>query len=108
MSYVVVFVLSFALFLLYQANSVFADPDSFYHVKMALLMRDQGTIHNFPWLGLTTLGQHYTDQHYLYHVLLIPFVTALPPLIGMKLATVFFAAAFMTTFYWFLRTFGVR
>lgn len=108
MSYVVVFVLSFALFLLYQANSVFADPDSFYHVKVALLMRDQGTIHSFPWLGLTTLGQHYTDQHYLYHVLLIPFITVLPPLIGMKLATVFFAAAFMTTFYWFLRTFGVR
>jgi hypothetical protein len=108
LSYIVVFVLSFGLFLLYQATPVFADPDSFYHAKMALLIRDQGIIHSFPWLNLTTLGQHYTDQHFLYHVLLIPFETILPPLLGMKLATVFFAAGFMTVFYWFLRSFGVR
>jgi len=108
MSYLAVFVLSFVLLLLFQANTVFADPDSFYHAKMALLMREQGIISEFPWLQLTTLGQHYTNQHLLYHALLIPFETALPPLLGLKLATVFFGSAFMTCFYWFMRSFQVR
>lgn len=108
LSYVVVYTLAFVLLLIFQASPYFADPDSFYHAKMALLMRDQGVIYTFPWLSLTTLGQHYTDQHFLYHVLLIPFVTWFPPLIGLKLATVFFGALFATVFYWACRRLNVR
>lgn len=108
LSYLVVFLLSFSLLLYYQANNVFADPDSFYHAKMALLIRDAGIVRDFPWLQLTTLGQHYTDQHFLYHVILIPFETWLSPLMGLKLATVVFGASLLTVFYWFLRTFNIR
>ena len=108
LSYLVVFGISFSLLLLFQANTIFADPDSFYHAKMALLMRDSGIVHSFPWLQLTTLGQHYTDQHFLYHVILIPFETWLSPLMGLKLATVVFGASLLTVFYWFLRTFHIR
>ena len=108
LSYVVVYAAAFALFLAFQASPYFADPDSFYHAKMALLIRDQGIVHQFPWLNLTTLGQHYTDQHFLYHVLLIPFVTWLPPLIGLKLATVMFGATLATVFYWAARRLGAR
>lgn len=108
LSYVLVYVTAFALFLVFQASPYFADPDSFYHAKMALLIRDQGIIHSFPWLSLTTLGQHYTDQHFLYHVILIPFVTWFPPLVGLKLATVVFGATLATVFYWACRRLGVR
>lgn len=108
LSYVVVYVGAFILFMVFQASPYFADPDSFYHAKMALLIRDQGIVHQFPWLQLTVLGQQYTDQHLLYHVLLIPFVTWFPPLIGLKLATVVFGATLVTVFYWACRRLGVR
>lgn len=108
LSYVLIFGITFVLLLGLQASTVFSDPDSFYHAKMAVLMRDQGIIHDFPWLKLTVLGEHYTDQHFLYHVALIPFVTWLPPLLGVKLATVFFGALLATTVYWLLRSFNVR
>ncbi len=108
LSYLLVFALAFIIFLVFQASPFFADPDSFYHAKMALLIRDQGIVRDFPWLRLTVLGQHYTDQHFLYHVLLIPFVTWLPPLIGLKLATVFFGATLFTVVYWMLRQFRIR
>lgn len=107
LSYVMVFTVSFLMFLGLQASPVFSDPDSFYHAKMAVLMRDRGVIHEFPWLDLTVLGENYTDQHFLYHVLLIPFVTWLPPLVGIKLATVVFAALLAVTVYWLLRQFRV-
>jgi hypothetical protein len=108
LSYVLVFLAAFVVLLILQATPIFADPDSFYHVKMALLMRDGGIVWQFPWLQLTTLGQNFTDQHLLYHALLVPFVTIFPPLIGMKVATVIFGAIFFTVVYWFLRSFNVR
>ncbi len=108
LGYLAIFTISFIVLLVLQAAPVFSDPDSFYHAKMALLIRDQGIIHTFPWLNLTVLGQHYTDQHFLYHVLLIPFVTWFPPLVGLKLATVFFGAGVVTVAYWMMRQLGVR
>lgn len=108
LSYLSIFSFAFLLLLGLQASPVFADPDSFYHAKMAVLMRDQGLITQFPWLDLTVLGQTYTNQHLLYHVALIPFVTLLPPLMGVKLATVFFGAILATVVYWLLRSFNVR
>jgi hypothetical protein len=108
LGYITVFVIAFIVLLILQASPYFADPDSFYHAKMALLIRDQGIIHSFPWLQLTTLGQHYTDQHLLYHVLLIPFVTWWSPLVGLKLATVVFGSLFAVVFYWACRRLGVR
>lgn len=108
LSYVAIFTVAFIVFLILQASPVFADPDSFYHAKMALLLRDRGVVRDFPWLGLTVLGGNYTDQHFLYHALLIPFVSVFPPLIGLKLATVFFGAALVTVIYWMMRQFNVR
>ena len=103
-----IFAIAFVVFLVFQASPVFADPDSFYHAKMALLIRDQGIVREFPWLQLTVLGQIYSDQHFLYHVLLIPFVTFFPPLVGLKLATVFFGASLITLCYWIMRQWRVR
>lgn len=88
--------------------ATFADPDSFYHAKMALLLRDQGVFTQFPWLPFTVLGKSFADHQFLYHVLLIPFVTIWPPLVGLKLATVAFFATAITAFYALLRSWDVR
>ncbi len=81
----------------------FTDPDSFYHVAMAELLRDQRTIpHQFSYLPYTTLGEHYTDHHFLYHILLIPFVTFLPPFVGAKLLTILCASLLIVGIYLFL------
>src|SRR5262249_26335136 len=62
----------------------------------------------FTALPFTTLADNYADQHFLYHLLLVPFVTIIDPLIGMKLATIIFGALMALTFYWFLRREHIR
>jgi hypothetical protein len=48
----------------------FGDPDGYYHIAMAELFSKTASGPNFPWLPHTLLGQHFSDQHYLYHGLL--------------------------------------
>lgn len=77
----------------------FPDPDSFYHAKMATIIRDQGFIANFPWLTETIFNEQYINHHLLYHLILIPFVTIFNPLIGTKVAALFFGlSAFIVLF----------
>jgi hypothetical protein len=108
LNYVFLFFIAFFFFFWLQNSQTFADPDSFYHAKMALLMKDQGIIQNFPWLQFTTLKNLYIDHHLLYHVFLIPFVIFGDPLFGTKLAAISFAALLITVIYWFLRRFKIK
>lgn len=103
LSFLLIFTISFLVFAYLQYSETFADPDSFYHAKMALLTRDQGVVKDFPWLPFTVLKNNYTDQHFLYHVFLIPFVSFLNPLVGIKLATVFLGSFLTLIFYGLLR-----
>lgn len=83
------------------ANPAFPDPDPFYHAKIALAIRDQGFIHEFPVLQYTVLNETYVDHHLLYHVLLIPFVTFFDPMIGMKISAICFGMlAFFAVWRW--------
>ncbi|MEY4722774.1 MAG: hypothetical protein RLZZ324_287 [Candidatus Parcubacteria bacterium] len=86
----------------------FRDPDTFYHLKMALLVQGQGFVRAFPWLPYTTLAHTYADHQWLYHVILVPFIKAFGPLSGMTVATVFLAACAVTLFYSALKEYGVR
>ncbi len=106
--YLIVFLVAFILLFYLQYNSAFADPDSFYHIKMSLVLRDEGVIEEFPWLYHTVLRSSYTDQHWLYHVLMIPFVTFLHPIVGGKVYTVLLGATLITLFYWLLRRLHVK
>lgn len=106
--YLLIFLIAFLFFFYLQYDPTLADPDSFYHAKMALLIKDQGIIKDFPWLQYTILKDYYTDQHFLYHILLIPFVSFLNPLVGLKLATVILASLLIVVFYWFFRKMEVR
>ncbi|HZO30189.1 MAG TPA: hypothetical protein VFH48_29805 [Chloroflexota bacterium] len=86
--------------------------DGYYHVKVALLMREQGwrllAPLDFPWLQLTILGPgRYTDHHFLFHVLQTPFTFG-DLRIGAKMAAVLFAVVGLYTTYLFLARLGVR
>lgn len=108
LAYLFLFLISFFLFFWLQDTRTFADPDSFYHTKIAILIKDQGIINDFPWLQFTTLKDYYIDHHLLYHLALIPFIIFLEPLIGVKLAAIVFAALLLMAIYWFLRRFRVK
>ena len=86
--------------------------DGYYHIKVALLMREQGwrllAPLDFPWLQLTILGPgRYSDHHFLFHVLQSPFTIG-DPRVGAKMAAVLFAVLGLYTTYHFLSRFGVR
>lgn len=97
-----------ALYLPLQQSRAFADPDSFYHMKMAELIAANGPIRNFIWMPFTTLARSFADQHFLYHVALIPFMKILGPLAGIKLATAVFAALAIAALAWSMRYMGIR
>ncbi|MFH1193682.1 MAG: hypothetical protein V1661_01665 [bacterium] len=104
LGYFFVILFAFAVFIFIQANKVFADPDPFYHAKIAVLMLKQGVVKNFPWLAFTALPQIYADHHFLYHILLLPFVKFFNPLVGLKIATAIINTVFIALFYYFLKS----
>lgn len=83
---------SVALSLWVQAPGNFPDPDSFYHGRMAILIAEHGPVHDFPWLADTVFADSYVDHHFLYHVLLVPFVETLPLAAALRLSSIVFAA----------------
>lgn len=100
----------FSLFYLgyIQWSPYIADPDSFYHIKLSILISKLGIIYNFPYLPFTVLKNIFIDHHLLYHVFLIPFTTLLPPIIGAKISQVLLASILVVVFYWLLKKLGVK
>jgi hypothetical protein len=103
-----VFLVCFAIYWPLQNNGVFPDPDSFYHLKMAQLIAASGPVRDFIWLPFTTLAKNFADQHFLYHIALIPFIKTFGDLRGMKIATTALAAAAMAAVSFVLRRFGLK
>ncbi len=99
-AYIILLVLSFSYFIFLQSTPTLADPDSFYHAKSAMLIPEHGFSTEFPWLQTTILKDSYIDQHFLYHVFLIPFTKIIDPILGIKLANIIF--------YWLLRQFKIK
>ncbi len=91
-------------FSLFQSWGHFVDPDAFTHAKIASLMVQHGPLHAFPWLDLTSLGERFFDQHFLYHVALMPFVALFGALPGIQIATVLFATSCLLVFYGCVRS----
>ncbi len=73
------------------STSSLLGTDAYYHVKLAEEMRQSNVLQwpvEFPWLPKTVLSsERYTDHHFLFHVLLIPFIE-LKGLLGAKAAAV--------------------
>jgi|GEM_PF-2518801 len=104
----IIFAVFLSLFGYLQAFDGFADPDSYYHIKMAVLIATNGIITNFLWLPLSILQNNYIDHHFLYHAYLAPFVSFLSPLIGAKLGHVILAAGFVLFFFYLLTKLKIK
>lgn len=84
-----------------------ADHDGYYHMKMGLLMREQGLTPAFVWLPLSILSEAaFYDHHMLFHAYLALFVGDGSPasmIQGAKLASVVMPALAFVAIWWLLR-----
>ena len=120
LGYFFIFALGFIVFLYLLVPPGILGPDSFYHTKMALMIKDQGLIQDFPWTQFTTYKDLFVDHHFVYHLFLIPFISLptpdtldifsaeLDPLIKAKLGTAFFAALVFLFIYWLCRRLKIK
>lgn len=92
-----------AWFIGFQPWGSFSDPDAFYHSTMAAIMLKQGLIQDFYWLDLTSFAHPFFNQHFLFHVALVPFVAVFGALLGGQIAAVCFAILFCLVFAWCLK-----
>jgi len=106
--YLLIFLISAAFFSFVHAAPGFGDPDAYYHLEMAKLTAAKGPVTEFPWLPFTTLADRFADHHFLYHAALAPFVLAFGDFLGLKAATIVFAALAMTAFARLLHEYGVK
>lgn len=102
----VIFAVSFLFYGFITSSGFFPDPDSFYHIRMAMLMRQTPVVHDFPWLTQTVFADGYVDHHWLYHLLLVPFVSLTDPVWGARLFTLLVAAVIPAFFYMLIRSWG--
>lgn len=102
--YLAVIICSAAFFGVFQWSNIFADPDSFYHARITSLLAEQGFLESFPWLSATRLAEQFTDQHLLYHILLMPFMIWLEPLVAVKVGQVVFITMLTVVLVWTLRS----
>lgn len=102
----------FALSLLWSSLLIswvnFADPDGFYHIKMASIIWTSGVPVTFPSLDLTVLGDPFVDLHFLFHAIEAPFVATFGWALGMRAVSVLLASIFLTSSYACLRALKIR
>ncbi|MCP4592372.1 MAG: hypothetical protein GY842_16690 [bacterium] len=87
--------------------------DSFYHVKMAVLLPEVGLIERFKWLTTTIFAERFVSHHWGFHALMVPFVYAGEwwsgdYTVGAKWGITFFFSAAMVLFQLVLMTQRVR
>jgi hypothetical protein len=83
------------------------ETDSYFHIKVAWLLRTRGVLHDFPWTVFSLWREHYFDKEWLYHVLLGLF-TGGDLVLGAKVAAVVFGTAIFGSFFLALRWSGIR
>jgi hypothetical protein len=79
----------------YADHSGVPEFDSYYHIKMALLLPKIGFIDHFPWLSQTIFADRFVSHHWGFQALLTPFVYAATwlgsdPFMGAKWGMCFF------------------
>ncbi len=106
--YLILLAVSLGVFSYLHFDATFADPDSFYHAKMASFLISRGAVTEFPWLSATTLAHGFVDHHFLYHLLLVPFVWLFSPLIGLKIFTVLLSSLTIVAIFGFLKKLEIK
>jgi len=83
----------------YLAHSRVADPDTFYHLRVTHLITSFGPLHDFPWNYFTIFRSAYVDHHFLFHLLLSPFL-AFGDFLGVDIFLVCQALVFIGVLYY--------
>jgi len=105
---------AFLLVLAFMAWIQFASPaivgnDAYYHIRWSRILRDSlPHLPEFKWLPLTVLRpQIFVDQHFLFHVLLMPFTFG-DLRLGAKFAAPIFSAIAMASVFGLLAVYRIR
>jgi len=78
------------------------DGDTGYHLAVARLIGEHGTLRAFPWTSFSWLADHYADKELLFHVLMVPFAH-LEPNLAARIAGTLFGGLALSTLYLILR-----
>ncbi len=84
--------------MLQAADPRLADYDSWFHIRYAWLLRQEGPWMAFEWMPHTFFSAGWVDHQWLYHILLIPFTFVEDLRIGAKASAAFFSAVAVTAF----------
>lgn len=101
-------------FLQYRTDAICCgDWDGYYHIKWSQLLWDNFKqfkwLPSFEWLPLTVLNpRDYADQHFLFHVLQIPFLWFFEPVTAAKVAAIAFSTLAIFSVYWLMFRYGVK
>jgi len=85
-------------------NPYFVGEDAFYHVQMAKSIMQQGIISKFPYLYDTILNARFVDWHFLFHILLIPFIKIFGDIVGPKILTISILSSIFVLVYFIFKT----
>ncbi|MDA0748210.1 MAG: hypothetical protein O2954_16935 [bacterium] len=81
--------------------------DAYFHIKYSQLLRTEGLIRELPWLSCTIYSQDFADDHFLFHVLQIPFTFG-NLITGARLYATTVATLIFLYFYILLRAQNIR
>ena len=97
------------LFWIQFASPAIIGNDAYYHIRWSRILRSSlPHLPPFTWLPLTVLrASDFVDQHFLFHVLLMPFTFG-DLRLGAKLAAPLFSALALTSIFGLLVTYRVR
>ncbi len=89
------------------------DWDGYYHIKWSMLLWENFShgkwLPTFEWLPLTVLNpKDYADQHFLFHLLQIPFLWFFQPVTAAKVAAVVYSTLAIFSVYWLLFRYEVK
>jgi len=89
------------------------DWDGYYHIRWSALLWENFShgkwLPTFEWLPLTVLNpKDYADQHFLFHLLQIPFLWFFEAETAAKVAAVFFSTLAIFSVYWLLFRYEVK
>lgn len=89
------------------------DWDGYYHIRWSATLwesfKSGQWLPEFKWLPLTVLNPaDYSDHHFLFHLLQIPFLWFFEPVMAAKVAAVFFASLAIFSVYWLLYRYQVN
>ncbi len=88
------------------------DWDGYYHIKTSMLLWQSFSsghwLPTFEWLPLTVLNPaDYNDHHFLFHLLQIPFLWFLKPVMAAKVSAVVFSTLAIFSVYWILHRYKI-